>query len=153
MDWSLLDFAFMGALIGSVILVIRLTFKKSANKAYRSGAALALAAAFLLIWLNGAVGIIGSENNDANAMFAGVLAIAIAGVLITRGRPGGMARVFYVTAAAQSLVAVVELIIQTGASDPSWPLDVILLTVFFCAIWLLSARMFQKAAEAQPEKP
>ena len=152
MDWSLFDFAFMGALIGSVILVIRLTFKKSANKAYRSGAALALAGAFLLIWLNGAVGIIGSENNDANAMFAAVLAIAVAGAVITRGRPGGMAKVFYVAAAAQALIAVVELVVQTGAADPSWPLDVILLTVFFCAMWLLSARMFQRAAEAQPEK-
>ena len=42
--------------------------RKTGDAAYRTAVGVALAAAFLLIWVNGAVGIIGSENNDIAAL-------------------------------------------------------------------------------------
>lgn len=139
----------MGILVGGVVLMIWLAFRRSSNKAYRAGAAIAMASAFLLIWINGAVGIIGNENNDANLMFVGVLLISGCGALVARGEPGKMALAMYVTAAAQALVAIIELIGRFGASDPSWPREIIVLTVFFCALWLFSAGRFRKAALEQ----
>jgi hypothetical protein len=44
-------------------------------------------AAFILIWMNLAVGIIGSEDNPANLMYGGVLAVAIVGAFMVRFRP------------------------------------------------------------------
>ena len=36
------------------------------NSAYRAAVGVAIAAAFILVWMNLAVGIIGSEDNPAN---------------------------------------------------------------------------------------
>ena len=49
------------------------------NTAYRWAVGVALAAAFILFWVNGAVGIIGADGDDANSMYYGVLAV-IAGL-------------------------------------------------------------------------
>ena len=51
------------------------------------------ATAILLMWVIGAVGLIGAEGNPADRMYAGVIAIAAVGALITRLRPAGMTRV------------------------------------------------------------
>jgi hypothetical protein len=148
-NWSLFDFVFMGVLIGSVVVAARLAFRTSRNTAYRVASAIAIATAFLLIWINGAVGIIGDENNDANLMFIGVLFISGIGALIARGEPARMAKAMYATATAQAIVAVIELIARFGASDPSWPREIVVLTVIFCGLWLVSANRFQKAAREQ----
>ena len=60
--------------------------------AYRFAVGMALAAAFLLVWMNLAVGVIGSEDNPANLMYFGVLAIGFLGAIIAELRPQGMAR-------------------------------------------------------------
>lgn len=113
--------------------------------AYRAAIGVALATGLLLIWSNLALGLIGSEDNPANRMYAGVLAVALVGAIVARFRPAGMARAMTATAAAQALVAAIALTapVSTG---PVWPEDVIMLTGFFAALWLLSAWLFRKAA-------
>jgi len=110
----------------------------------------ALAAAFLLFLVNGAVGIIGAARNDANLMYGGVLAIGIIGAIIARFQPHGMARTLFATALAQALVAVIALIARLGSTAPIWPWDVLILTGFFAALWVGSALLFRKAAREQP---
>ena len=78
-NWDETDFIFAGALIGGPGLTFELAARATANYAYRAAVGVALAAAFLLIWLNLAVGIIGTEDNPLNLMFGGVLAIGIIG--------------------------------------------------------------------------
>ena len=58
--WTLADFLFMGVLLGSVGLGFELIVHRSDSLAYRFGAALAVIASFLTVWVNGAVGMIGS---------------------------------------------------------------------------------------------
>ena len=67
----------------------RSTPRASGNAAYRAAAGFALAAAFLLVWVNGAVGIIGTENNDANLLYVGVFGVGFFGALIARFDPLG----------------------------------------------------------------
>ena len=152
MDWDVVDFAVFGAMLLGAGAVYRLTSRRSGSWSYRFGVGVALAAAFLLLWVNGAVGIIGDEGNDANVMFFGVLAVAIAGSAFARFKPQGMARAFIATALAQVLVAVVALSAELGSGGPIWPRDVLFLTVFFTAMWLLSARLFQIAARRRYEE-
>jgi hypothetical protein len=64
--WTLFDFVFAGALIFGTGLTFVLVARKAGNIAYRVAFGVALAAAFLLVWLTGAVGIIGSEDDNAN---------------------------------------------------------------------------------------
>ena len=95
MNWSIFDFAFFGAMILGVIVVYALAKRRANNRTYRFAIGVALAAAFLLVWINGAVGIIGNENNDANMMFFGVLLVGVIGAIIARLRPKGLARAMY----------------------------------------------------------
>jgi hypothetical protein len=146
MNWDLADYVVALLLLGSVGFALVLTLRSTRNAAYRAAMGIALIAALLLVWINGAVGIIGSENNDANMMFAGVIAVGLAGALIARLRPPGMARAMYATALVQVLVAVVALLGQLGTDGAAWPRDVIFVTLFFAALWLLSGGLFRRAA-------
>jgi hypothetical protein len=137
-NWGAEDFAFAAALVLGVGLACELAVRRSADAAYRAAAAVALAAAFLLVWANAAVGIIGSEDNPANRMYPGVLAVGILGAAAARFRPRGLARAMVATAAAQAAVAVVALLAGVGSAGG--------ITAFFAALWLLSAWLFRRAA-------
>ena len=65
----------------------------------RLAAGLALAAAFLITWLNAAAGLIGIEDDDpANLLCVGVLAIGLMGAIAARFQPLGLARALFATA-------------------------------------------------------
>lgn len=152
-DWDVADFVIFGALIISVGLVYELASRKakeSGNAAYKTAAGLALAAAFLLFWINGAVGIIGSENNDANLLYFGVFAVGIVGSFLVRFRPYGMTIAMAAAAVTQALVPVIALIIwrPTGWGAAGM-IGVFALNGFFVALWAESAFLFQKAARGQ----
>lgn len=149
-NWTGFDFAFAGVLMFGVGVAYELAARKTGNSAYRAGVGVALAAAFLLVWMNGAVGIVGSEDNPANLMYGGVLAVGIIGAVIAHFRADGMARAMIVTAFAQALVAVIALITGSGSTGSAWSLDVLGLTGFFTALWLIAAWLFRKAAQERP---
>ncbi len=146
MDWDILDFTVFGAMLAGVGFVYMLVRRHTADKRYRWASGVALAAAFFLVWVNGAVGIIGDESNDANMMYFGVLAVGFIGAIIARFKPRGMERALYATALAQALVATIALSAGLGSTAPTWPKDILFLTGFFTALWLLSARLFRNAA-------
>lgn len=146
MNWDLLDFVVFGAMLSVVAIAWLLVRRTSSAKTYRFAAGFALVTAFVLVWVNGAVGIIGSENNDANLLFFGVPAVALVGALIARFRPGGMAYVMFAAAMAQVLIAAVALLAGWGNEGPAWPRDILVMSGFFTAMWLLSGLLFRKAA-------
>ena len=77
MSWDVLDFAVFAALLAGLGGTYWLARRMTDSRAYRTGIGIALLGAFLLVWVNGAVGIIGSSDNDANLMFFGVLAVGV----------------------------------------------------------------------------
>ena len=137
-DWDLTDFAIFGAMLVGACGTYELAARVTGNTAYRAAVGVALAAAFILVWMNLAVGIIGSEDNPANLMYGGVLAVGIIGAVIARFQPHGMARAMVATALAQALVALIAGLGYT-----------LLLTGAFVVLWLTSARLFRKAAQEQ----
>ena len=144
--WTAFDFAFLATMLLCIGGTIELTVRITDDKAFRAAVGVALAAAFFLVWLTGAVGIIGGEDDPANLMYGGVLGLAIAGALIARFRPHGMAYAMMATALAQVLVAAVALIAGMGRGTPKWPWDILVLTGFFVALWALSAALFRESA-------
>ena len=147
-NWSVGDFVFAGALLIAVGAAFELAARKSRNFAYRAAVGVALAAGFLLIWFNGAVGIIGSEDNDANLMYFGVLAAGVVGALIARFRPNGMARALFVTAFAQALVALIAVIGGLGYPE-SGPFEILGLNGFFVAMFVVSGLLFRSAPDGR----
>jgi hypothetical protein len=139
--WDAADFVLFGGMLLAACGTYELAARVSGSWAYRAAVGVAVATAFILTWMNLAVGIIGSEDNPANLMYAGVLAVGAVGALFARFRPSGMARALSATAMAQALVAMIALLAGFGYT---W-----ILTGFFVALWLTSARLFRKAAREQ----
>ncbi|GAB4226467.1 MAG: hypothetical protein Kow00121_54750 [Elainellaceae cyanobacterium] len=117
----------------------------NSSTAYRSAIGVALAAAFILIWLSLGVGIIGKDGDPANLMYFGVLAVGIIGAIIARLQPRGMARALFVTAIAQALVAAIALIAELGLPW-SGPAEILGLNGFFITLFAGSSWLFQRAA-------
>lgn len=69
--------------------------------------------------------------------------------VFARFRPPGMVRALCATALAQVAVAAIALIARLGPAAPIWPKDILILTGFFVALWLLSAWLFRNAARQQ----
>ena len=147
--WTLGDFVFAGALIFGTGLAFVLVARKGGNLAYRFAVGVALAAAFLLVWINLAVGIIGEPDEVANLMYIGVLAVGIAGVFVARFRPQEMARALFATALAQALVAVIALIFGLGSGSPPGVLGILILNGFFVSLFVASALLFRYAGREQ----
>ena len=119
------------------------------RNAYRLAVGVALAAAFILVWLSLGVGIIGADGDPANMMYFGVLAVGIIGAIVARFRPHGMARALFAAALAQALVAVIALIAGLGLPW-SPPVEILALNGFFIALFVGSAFLFRYAAREQP---
>jgi hypothetical protein len=148
-DWGVADFAIFGAMLVGAGGTYELAARMTGNSMYRAAVGIAVVAACILVWMNLAVGIIGAEDNPANLMYGGVLAVGVIGAVIARFRPDGMARALFATALAQALVAVIALIAGLGAPGANWPSALVVLTGFFAALWLLSAWLFRRAAWEQ----
>jgi hypothetical protein len=147
-DWDETDFIVFGAMLFCACGAFERAARTTGNIAYRAAVGVAVVAAFILIWMNLAVGIIGSEDNPANLMYGGVLAVGLLGSLAARFQPLGMARALAATAFAQTLVGAVALIAGWGSTGANWPRVIVVLTAFFAALWLLSAWLFRNAARS-----
>lgn len=111
----------------------------------RAAYAVALIALLLLLWLSLGVGIIGADGDPANRMYLGVIGIGVAGSLVARFRPGGMALTMVAMGVAQALVAAIAVVL--GLGQPwSGPAEVLLLNAFFVAMFGVSAWLFRRAA-------
>lgn len=147
--WTSADFILAATSLLGVGTLLELAVRKTGNAAYRWAFGLALITALLLVWVNGAVGIIGSEDNDANLLYGGVLAVGILGSVLARFRPRGMAHALLATALAQASVAVGAAV--AGAGTPySGALEIVALNGGFVALWVGSAVLFRRAARERP---
>lgn len=143
-NWDAADFAFAAVLIIGTGIIFELAVRRVDYLAYRAAVGVALAGTFLLVWVNAAVGIIGSESNDANMMFGGVLAVGLIGAAIARLQAPGMTRVMFAMALAQAFVAVIALTAEAGG-----PLELLTINGFFVALFAGSALLFRHAAKSQ----
>lgn len=145
-EWTVSDFVFAGAMIGGAGLLYEGVTRLSQDRSYRAGAAVALATAFLLIWINLAVGVVGSEDDPHNAVYFGEILLAAATTFTAALRPKGMARAMLATAGFQLLVTVLALAAGWGASEPPGALGLFGLNLVFAALWLVSTGLFWKAS-------
>ncbi len=141
--WTPADYAFAAVLLGIAGGAIEIGARFSASLAYRAGTLVAVAAAFLIVWVNAAVGFFGSEDNDVNIVFGLVLLVAIGGTLLARLRASGVAKAMLAAALTQLLVGLTGLL--AGWATPGVG-PVLGGTAFFCLLWLAAAALFARAA-------
>lgn len=142
--WTLGDFIVAGILLGGTGLLIEVAVRLTRNIAYRAGFIMAVITSLLLIWINLAVGIIGSEDNPANGMYLVVLAITPVGAFFVRWRARGLRNLLIVTALAQVSVGIISLATGLTLHLPS----ALFLNVAFAILWLIAAGLFHNAVDA-----
>lgn len=135
-DWDETDFIVAGLIIGGIGLMAEFLVRVSRDGFYRAGAACALAAIFLTVWSNLAVGIIGSEDNPFNLWYFGLVLSAILGSAIVQFKAAGMAAV------SLGAVAIIALLGFLADDTPArvWPQ-----TAFLATPWALAATFFWHA--------
>ena len=137
-QWGVFDFVIAAGLVIGAGLAYELFSRSNGDQAYRVASALTVLGVLALIWINLAVGIIGSEDEAANLMYAGVIAVIAVGALIVRADATGMFRVMLAAAGAQVLIGVIAL---ASGMDATLPLD-----LAFGALWGGAALLFRRAA-------
>jgi len=151
-NWTISDFIFAGVLFFGTgllyILVTRIFAKKTAsNIIYRIAVGFALFTGLFLIWVNMAVGIVGSEDNPANLMYFGVIAIGIISALIARFKPEQMAWTMFVMAIAQAVIATIILALGLYQSPPGSVIDILGVNGFFITLFVAAGLLFRYSAE------
>jgi hypothetical protein len=143
-NWNGFDFLVMGGMLLTVCVLYEVAARIARSNAYMVAAGIAVGGAFLTVWANLAVGIIGSENNPANDIFFWVIAFEFAASVLVLFRARPMVWVMVATAAA-----------QLGACLYAWMAGlghVWMFTGVMCALWLASARLFHHAAQLQAKR-
>ncbi|HYJ83987.1 MAG TPA: hypothetical protein VEW26_14235 [Allosphingosinicella sp.] len=140
MAWDSADFLLVGLMLLAACGAWELAMRRTGSWAYSAAAIVAAGTAFLLVLVNGAVGLVGSENDPVNLVFFGVLACALGAAIAVRFRAEGMARTMAVTAGAQAAAGALALAMVPDLEG------FLVGTALFFPLWLISAWLFARAA-------
>jgi len=146
--WSPIDFACAGVIIAGTGIAFELAVRKMRNIAYRAAGGVSVGTAFILVWGNAAVGVIGDEDDPANLMYFGVVGVGIIGAIIARFQPHGMARALFATATAQATATLIALVAGKHEEPGSSVSEIVFLNGFFVMLWVASALLFRRASAA-----
>jgi len=83
--WTGFDFAAFGALLAAALLAFELGLRGARDTVSRLAVAVAVGAAFLLVWAQLAVGVVGQPGGK---VFAALVGLGIAAAVAVRLRPG-----------------------------------------------------------------
>ena len=145
-NWSVFDFIIMGGLLFGTGIVYEFISGRSKDVLFKIAAGIGVISGLLLIWINLSVGIIGSEGNPANLLYAGVIFTGIVGALMVRFHSGGMARTLFITAFLQALVPMIALIFWKDAfNEPPGFGGIFLLNSVFAVFFAISGFLFLRA--------
>lgn len=121
---------------------------KIRNRTYQLALGIGLFGVVLIGWANGAIGIIGGEDNPANLMYGAVFLTWLVGSIVSKFKPRGMSRTLSVVAIIQILIPVVALFIWPAKA--SWGEAGVNGVLIFNSIlslpFVVSVALFRRAA-------
>jgi hypothetical protein len=116
--------------------------RRSSEKAYRAGVAVALVTSFLTVWTT-------VVRDDGNGIgFFLLIMAAMVGGFSAWFRAAGMARTMLGVAIMQALLGALIATAPSTASMPDGSFKVLLFSATFAALWLVSAAFFRIAAKS-----
>lgn len=145
MNWDHFDYLAAGALLSGVGGVIWLITRNASSLWHILAGTLAALGALLLIWIQLAVGLIGSGEHPINQALGLVLATGAIGAVLSRFRASGMRTTMLAVAGTQMTIGALGFILLT----PDMFSDVFLVTTFFAGIWTGSAFLFHLACRKE----
>lgn len=123
-------------------------YLKKKSNTYRYAFIIGLLGAFFVVWTNGAVGIIGNEDNPANLMYGAIFIIGLIGSLISRFKPRGMSYTLFAVALVQILIPFIALFVWPAQA--SWGdagvIGVFIINAVFASLFIVSGLLFRRAS-------
>jgi uncharacterized membrane protein YoaK (UPF0700 family) len=145
LNWGVGDFVFVAVIFFGGLAAYRFVSRRGQGSMFHTAVVLSLVTALSMIWITLAVGIIGSEDNQANIMYVGVLGIGLLGSLIARFRATGMSRTMVTVTMAQLVVTVVAVTIWKPETEEH-AFSTFILNLFYVMLFLSSALLFRRAS-------
>ena len=144
-QWSLMDFVFVGILLSSIAICYEWIRYKQPSKYYRFAIWTILITILMVVWINGAVGIVGHEGQSINLLYYISPLLGIIGSLIFNFKASAMSRIFFTVSVVQLLVPMIGWIIWPP-SVISWSpgmLQVVLFNTILSILYAMGAWLFK----------
>lgn len=149
--WTIIDFVLMGVLLFGTGSLFVLVIRHGENIIYRAGMAVAVGATFLMIWVNLAVGLIGSGPHAGNLMYIGVVLILFIGIYLSRFKANKLELVMFTTALSFILITIIALLTNMQEYPGSSVIEIIGINLFFATPYLLAGLLFRFVAMQEEE--
>src|SRR6185312_15539418 len=148
-NWNVFDFIIMGSLIFGTGFLFYVMTRRSSNFIFRLAISIAILSSFLLIWVNLAVGLIGSGPTIANLMYIGVFVILIGGTYISKFTPQRLQWVMFISAIALIIFAIIQLSGEMYKYPGSSVVEILAVNAFFAALFLCAGLLFRLIGHQQ----
>lgn len=150
--WTLSDFIFAGVLLFGTGAVFVVVLHNMENNSYRIGAGIALISTLFLVWVNGAVGIVGHEGEQINLLYFIIPAVGLIGAFLSRFKSQGLCYTLFVMATIPMIIAVIALLGYLHEPPHNSVTQILAINMFFTVLFSLSAISFRNVVRDQNEK-
>jgi hypothetical protein len=151
-DWSPFDFVIWGGILFAAGAVFDVVSRKGRSFSYRAAVGIACLAGFLSFWVNAAVGVIGNDDVANLLLIVVPFGLGLVGALVAQFRPRGMSLTLFAMAAAQAIVPVIALAWVPVADYSPGVAKVMLLNLFWVAMWAAAGVLFKSADQDSQAK-
>jgi len=145
--WTAVDFIVMGLLLFTIGCSFVIATRRAPNTLYKIAMALGLGATLFMIWVNLAVGIIGSGPHFGNWMYVLVVVVGLVGTLRSRLQAKGMEQTMYAMALTLFFIAGVALMMGMDQYSGSSLMEILGVTVFLSSPFAIAGVLFRYAGE------
>ncbi len=148
MNWTLFDFVVAGGLLTATLMAGWVIFRSGHSAAHRLAGGLAALGALVMVWANGAVGLVSTPDDSANLLLLGVLPIGLMIAVIERFRAEGLVRGFAVMAVLQLAAGITIFAMGWGADGAAWPFDLLGVTLVYAGLWGVCAWLMTRSTKS-----
>lgn len=143
-QWSVADFLIMGVLLNGMGLLMLAVIKHKRFFARLAGIFTALTV-FLLIWVNLAVGLVGSGPHWGNLLYIAVIAEILIGATISGFRIRGMMHTLFAATGILVVIACVQLLAGMEHLPSSLRMEIIGVNGFFAVLLFVCGWLYRVA--------
>ena len=118
--------------------------------AYRLAITGWIGSSLAIMFLMGAVGIVGIEGDPMDLLYVGMVGIGVGGAAASRFQPAGMSRAMAAAAASTALLAALALLGDRHQAEYSSVLEILGLNAMFAAMFGSCAWLFHLAQRKAP---
>lgn len=144
-DWNATDFIIMGALLFITGMSYVMVTRYMPGFVGRLAWAGLIGTTFLMIYVNAAVGLIGSGPHAGNLMYTGVIAVVVVGAFLAKNSPRGMEITAFAAVGTILLIAIVQYFLGADSFAQGSLTDIVLVNGFFAMAYTVTGLLFKRA--------